>query len=649
MTIRSDSTGAAEVAFGATKTVSSWADAPYTQQCGTFEHDHNEFTAFETTCPADAAKGFVYSASSLDPAATERALRVEEEGVACPPWWLPLFMGDHDPIHSGSQVAHGDVNCTYKICVVVESGFIMLRDNATSPEAVRSDTELKGFDVEIRALALREFDYTVRVLPTYGELQVRTRSGECDVGWAQFFQFSSRMSCAPNDETCRDLGGATVAGTSVQSWEPYRCCTRYGPNIFPFEIVAMSIADTDGGSDFFLSFVSMMHSAFFVNFICFIFLIGCVFSLLVWYWERKRNSNEFPPAFLEGMDDACWWAAVTFSTVGYGDKAPKTPMGRGLAVIWMILGVTLCSILTGHMATTFSERKAAATKATITSVEDLAGRRVCGYHATFASSWWLPSGVARESITPVVRENVAACGLLMQAGEVDVILMEKPMMDYWKRTDPWAVTADLVLGPPFATVPIGVIYSAADKTRSDVSPPPPPPPPSSPPSGCPAASSISAGASALPSVASASAAPLLPPLEEEAAAPCSSSDIATHLDVELFKLYESHNVHDMQSRWFGAKAGRSDDTGDQINWMLLGPTLGMVGLYVVLQVWKCHHSGENPCAVENREKIVQAVSAAALAAANDISQRKSGSSRRSKARKSKGESEASAPASLHQL
>ena len=113
LTIRSDSTGAAEVAFGATKTVSSWADAPYTQQCGTFEHDHNEFTAvqdaFETTCPADAAKGFVYSASSLDPAATERALRVEE-GVACPPWWLPLFMGDHDPIHSGSQVAHGDVD-----------------------------------------------------------------------------------------------------------------------------------------------------------------------------------------------------------------------------------------------------------------------------------------------------------------------------------------------------------------------------------------------------------------------------------------------------------------------------------------------------------------------------------------------------------
>tara|TARA_B100000795_G_C22410907_1_gene290797 strand:+ start:379 stop:504 length:126 start_codon:yes stop_codon:yes gene_type:complete len=40
-------------------------------------------------------------------------------------------------------------------------------------------------------------------------------------------------------------------------------------------------------------------------------------------------------------------------------------MGRILAVVWMIFGVTLCSILTGHMATTFNEQKAAATKATI--------------------------------------------------------------------------------------------------------------------------------------------------------------------------------------------------------------------------------------------------------------------------------------------
>ena len=100
LTTRSNST-AAEVASGATKAVlSSWADAPNNQQCGTYEYFTSVQDAFETTCPADAAKGFAHSAS-LDPTTTERAQRVEkEEGVACPPWWLPLFIGDHDPVHS---------------------------------------------------------------------------------------------------------------------------------------------------------------------------------------------------------------------------------------------------------------------------------------------------------------------------------------------------------------------------------------------------------------------------------------------------------------------------------------------------------------------------------------------------------------------
>lgn len=61
--------------------------------------------------PDDAAKRFGRSAL-LDAAATERAgLRVEKnEGVACPPWWLPPFMANDGQAHSGSQVAHVDVD-----------------------------------------------------------------------------------------------------------------------------------------------------------------------------------------------------------------------------------------------------------------------------------------------------------------------------------------------------------------------------------------------------------------------------------------------------------------------------------------------------------------------------------------------------------
>ena len=58
----------------------------------------------------DAAKRFGRSAP-LDPAATELAeLHVQkDEGVACPPWWMPSFLAIHGQVHSGNQVAGVDV------------------------------------------------------------------------------------------------------------------------------------------------------------------------------------------------------------------------------------------------------------------------------------------------------------------------------------------------------------------------------------------------------------------------------------------------------------------------------------------------------------------------------------------------------------
>ena len=62
--------------------------------------------------PDDASKRFGRSAP-LDAVATERAgLRVDEnEGVACPPWWLPPFMANHGQVHSDNEVlAHIDAH-----------------------------------------------------------------------------------------------------------------------------------------------------------------------------------------------------------------------------------------------------------------------------------------------------------------------------------------------------------------------------------------------------------------------------------------------------------------------------------------------------------------------------------------------------------
>jgi voltage-gated potassium channel len=62
-----------------------------------------------------------------------------------------------------------------------------------------------------------------------------------------------------------------------------------------------------------------------------------------------------PGASIHSYGDGLWWAMVTITTVGYGDKAPVTPGGRGVAVVFMVTGVALFGLLTATISAYFAE------------------------------------------------------------------------------------------------------------------------------------------------------------------------------------------------------------------------------------------------------------------------------------------------------
>lgn len=50
-----------------------------------------------------------------------------------------------------------------------------------------------------------------------------------------------------------------------------------------------------------------------------------------------------------------WWAAVTLTTIGYGDVFPVTPLGKVLATLTAVAGIGLIAAPTGILAAAFSE------------------------------------------------------------------------------------------------------------------------------------------------------------------------------------------------------------------------------------------------------------------------------------------------------
>lgn len=64
--------------------------------------------------------------------------------------------------------------------------------------------------------------------------------------------------------------------------------------------------------------------------------------------ERNAHGSN-----IQQLGDGLWWAIVTVATVGYGDVAPVTPIGRGVAVVLMLAGIGLIGVLSASIASYF--------------------------------------------------------------------------------------------------------------------------------------------------------------------------------------------------------------------------------------------------------------------------------------------------------
>lgn len=70
-------------------------------------------------------------------------------------------------------------------------------------------------------------------------------------------------------------------------------------------------------------------------------------SLTFYTFEQGVNPN------VNNYFDAVWWSIITVTTVGYGDIAPVTIAGRVIAIVLILGGMGLFSVITAYLSSNF--------------------------------------------------------------------------------------------------------------------------------------------------------------------------------------------------------------------------------------------------------------------------------------------------------
>jgi polar amino acid transport system substrate-binding protein len=126
----------------------------------------------------------------------------------------------------------------------------------------------------------------------------------------------------------------------------------------PFYRSGSAIAVKVGGEEYgWLGVAKYFATINFLKLIGFLFLCWMIAGTLVWLFENRHNSEMFEDKMVKGIGHGVWWAAVTMTTVGYGDKAPKTFGGRMVAICWMFVSIILLSSFTAVITTSLTVGK----------------------------------------------------------------------------------------------------------------------------------------------------------------------------------------------------------------------------------------------------------------------------------------------------
>lgn len=167
-------------------------------------------------------------------------------------------------------------------------------------------------------------------------------------------------------------------------------------------------------------FLSSFFSLNFFRVLAGLCLVILIFGFFAWLFERRSNKEEFGGG-VRGLWSGFWWSAVTMTTVGYGDKSPRTAGGRVVALIWMFTAVIIISGFTASITSSLTVTELETDTSSINSFKN----KKLGTVQNSGTLKWLNDNFFNDHEVYSTKEDLL---IALNKNEVDAVVYDLPLL-----------------------------------------------------------------------------------------------------------------------------------------------------------------------------------------------------------------------------
>jgi ABC-type amino acid transport substrate-binding protein len=181
---------------------------------------------------------------------------------------------------------------------------------------------------------------------------------------------------------------------------------------------------------------------------------------IIWLVERssKKRATSFHKRYFPGVFEGMYWALITASTIGYGDKVPQRWVGRILAAIIILIFLPLFGFFVAQLS---SDLTMQSLRSNITGPHDLRGRRVAVVAET-TSFYYMKNIPADIDVFERVADAIDA----LLNDEVDAVVYDAPNLLYYAMGEGKGKVA--VVGKIFEPQDYGLAVSQGSPLREKI-------------------------------------------------------------------------------------------------------------------------------------------------------------------------------------